>query len=76
MQFRRTLAGVVGRWRRVAPRRFDLSPARIVGRSMWVIGAVFQKARLLLGLTMGCRKWFYFTVCSCCFGFRIFVWIS
>ena len=39
----------------MAPRRFDLSPARIVGRSMWAIGAGFQEARLSLAFTMGCR---------------------
>ena len=72
----RKLAGVVGWWRHVAPRRFDLSSARIVGRSMWAIGAGFQEARLSLALTMGCSIWYYFTVCCRCFGFRILVWIS
>ena len=57
-----TLAGVVGLWRHAAPRRFDLSSARIVGRSMWAIGAGGQDARLSLGLTMGCRLLCYFTV--------------
>ena len=42
----RTLNGVVGWWRHVAPRRFDLSSARIVGCSMWAIGAGGQEARL------------------------------
>ena len=39
MLIRRTLPEVVGWWRHVAPRLFDLSSARIVGRSMWVIEA-------------------------------------
>ena len=76
MLTRRTLAGVVGWWRHVAPRRFDLSSARIVVCSMWAIVAGFQEARLSLALTMGCRKWFCFTFCCCCFGIQIFVWIS
>ena len=55
MLIRRKLAGVVGKWRHVAPRRFDLSSARIVGRSMWAIGAGSQEARLSLARTMGCN---------------------
>ena len=42
-------------WRHVAPRRFDLSSAKIVGRSMWAIGVGDQEARLSLALAMGCR---------------------
>ena len=61
MLIRRTLARVVGWWwRHVAPRRFDLSSARIVGRSMWAIGAGGQEARLLLALTVTCRTWCIF----------------
>ena len=72
----RKLAGIVGWWRHVALRRFDLSSARIVGRSMWAIGAGGQKVRLSFALTMGCRIWYLFTICCCWFGFRNFVWIS
>ena len=53
----RTIAGVVGWWRHVAPLRSDPFSARIVGRSMWAIAAGGQEARLLLGLTMWCRIW-------------------
>ena len=53
----RTLAGIVGWRRHVAPPRSDLSSARIVGRSMWAIGAGFQEARLSLAFTMGRRLW-------------------
>ena len=72
----RKLIGIVGWWRHVAPGRRDMSSTRIVGRSMWAIGAGGQEARLLLALTMACKVWYYITVCCCCFGFRIFVWIS
>ena len=34
------------------------------------------EARLLLALTMGCKKFFYVTVCCCCFASRISVRIS
>ena len=72
----RTLAGVGGWLRHVAPPRSDLSSARIVGRSMRAIGAGGQEARLSLGLTMRCRIWYFFTVLCCCldseslFGYR------
>ena len=72
----RELAGVVSWWRHVAPLRFDLSSARIVGRSIWAIWAGGQEAKLSLALTMECRMRYYFTACCCYFGFRIFVWIS
>ena len=75
MLIRRTLTGVVGWWRHVAPRRFDLSSARIVGRSMWAIGAGGQKARLSLASTIGGRISYRFTVCCCCLGSCNFVWI-
>ena len=53
-----TLAGAVGLWRHVAPRRYDLSSARIVGCSiLWAIGAGGQEAMLSLALTMWCRIW-------------------
>ena len=72
MLIRRTLAGVVGWWRHVAPRRFDLSSARIVVRSMWDIAAGGQEARLSLALT----KWCIFYCLLMFLGFRIFVRIS
>ena len=53
-----TLAGAVGLWRHVAPRRYDLSSARIFGCSiLWAIGAGGQEARLSLAVTMWCRIW-------------------
>ena len=63
MLIRRTLPEVVGWWKDVATRRFNLSSARIVGRLMSAIVADFQEARLSLALTMGCRKWFFFSLC-------------
>ena len=72
----RKLAGVVSWCRHVALGRFNLSPVRIVGCSMWAIRAGFQKLRLSLALTMGCSIKFSIAVCCRCFGFRIFVWIS
>ena len=53
----RTLAEVVGWWRHVAPRRFDLSFAGIVVRLMWAIEAGGQEARLSLAFTMWYRIW-------------------